>query len=208
MKHPFPVLAMVLAIALSLAPACSGNKDEDRVREAFNLFLESLDKADPSGLWEVSDEPTQAYFNDLAGEVREVISIVDKHYPEDERVRVRRAVGGDMVGHKTGGRELFSSLLDPRKLSAPQNPDGRKIAEIIIEGDRAVVATRSGESVEFSRAADGGYRTGLFLEAFKNLPGVVTLRDNLASARHNAAIHAQDESGSDEPSEPPSKEAP
>ncbi|MBP7124782.1 hypothetical protein KBD49_00255 [Myxococcota bacterium] len=181
--------------------ACSGDSREAPVREAVARFLHGLEQADGSALWDLADRETREAFEDLARQVREGLDLVDRFWPEEEKATTRRAIAGDFAGRQADGRSLFLALLDPRQLNAPADPDSRRIDRIEWSEDRASVVMRSGDTLEFRQDPDGGWRTSVFLEAWRKHPARDTLMRNLQVVRDNARILAE------AASEPP-KEAP
>lgn len=194
--------ALILSISWMFpASGCGKDPREVPVREAVERFLQGLERADGAALWEVADRQTRQTFEDLSRNIREGISLVDRWWPQGEKLGARRSIGGDFVGPQTDGRGLFLALLDPRQLNAPRDPDSRRVDRIEWAGDRATVVMRSGDTLEFLQEPDGEWRTSVFLNAWKAHPAQGTLTRNLEVVRENARVLA--EAGSD-----PGKEVP
>jgi hypothetical protein len=186
MARRAPIAAPVL---LALVLSCGPGPDQP-VREAFGRFLDGLERADAAALWELADADTHALFDGLAAEVRQTSALVDAHWPADQRAAARRAIGGDFVGGNTTGATLFGAVLDPRRLQAPRDPAARRIDRVELAGTEATVVLKSGETLVFRQDASGAWHTPVFLAAFRDLPAVASLKDNLAVAKANAAILA------------------
>jgi len=178
-------LAVTTTVLLS---SCHASPEERAVRDAFQRFLEGLDRADAAMLWSLADDETHRFFDELAQETRDAVAEVDAHWPEADRVQARRAVGGDFVGPGTTGASLFAAFLDPRRLQAPQDPTARQIDRVQMTGARAMVVLKSGETLELVSDASGAWRTAIFLAAARDLPALASLRENVATVRANAAI--------------------
>ena len=158
------------------------------MRDAFQNFLEGLDRADSARLWALADDETHRFFDLLAQETRDAMAEVDALWPEAERQHARRSIGGDFVGAQTTGATLFAAFLDPRRLQAPQDPSARQIDRIQLSGARALVILESGDTLELVSDGTGAWRTDIFLAPARELPGIAALRENIATVRDNAAI--------------------
>jgi hypothetical protein len=191
-RHLPAFLALTAALLLS---SCSKSPEERAVRDAFQRFLEGLDRADAAALWTLADDDTHRFFDELAVETRNAVAEVDAHWPEAERVKARRAVAGDFVGPGTTGASLFAAFLDPRRLQAPQDPSARRIDRVEITGARALVVLKSGETLELVSDASGAWRTGIFLAPARELPWLTSLRENIATVVGNAAILSNSREG-------------
>jgi len=185
-----PGRPLLLLLVIAGACSCGGDSREAPVREAVARFLQGLDQADGTALWELADRETRESFEDLARQVREGLDLVDRFWPEEEKVATRRAIAGDFAGRQTDGRGLFLALLDPRQLNAPADPDSRRIDRIEWADDRASVVMRSGDTLEFRQESDGTWTTSVFLDAWKKHPARDTLIRNLQVIRENARILA------------------
>lgn len=182
-----PVTLLVVFPAC-VAAACGPSAEEKAVRDAFQSFLEGLDRADAALLWSLADDDTHRFFDELARDARAAMAEVDARWPEGQRAAVRRSIAGDFIGSGTTGATLFGAFLDPRRLQAPQDPAARRVDRVQLSGARATVILKSGETLDFMSDASGAWRTAIFLAPAKELPGVTTLRENLATVRANAAI--------------------
>ncbi len=192
--HRLPLLVVATALAAG-ASACGSSPEDQAVKESFQDFLDGLDRADGPALWALADDETRQFFDDLAREIREAQAQIDTLWPEAERVDARRAIGGDFVGGGTTGASLFQAMLDPRRLKAPRDPDARRIVEIRRADSKATVILKSGDMLDFAADASGKWRTNIFLAPARELPGVVTLRENLATVRANAAVLSAGDNG-------------
>lgn len=179
----FAAAAAVLAVS-----ACSGSADEHAVRDSFDRFQQGLRDCDGAALWGVVDDATRAYFDEFAASIRGTCRLVRENYPQDDRAVTLRAVGGDMEASARDGRSFFMYMLDARKLSPPEDRDSTIIREILFDDAGATVVARSGETVMFTKNADGTWGTRMFLAAFRELPAVVTLRDNIKTTQENCRL--------------------
>lgn len=193
---------LLMLVLLAGGWACSGDSREVPVREAVSRFLQGLEQADGGALWDLADQETRESFEDLARQVRECLDLVERFWTEEEKAHTRRALAGDFAGPQTDGRGLFLALLDPRQLNAPTDPDSRRIDRIEWADLQAMVVMRSGDTLEFHQDPDGGWRTSVFLEAWKKHPARDTLLRNLQVVRDNARILAEAASAD------PAREAP
>lgn len=178
----------IVVCSLLLAIACRGDVDQAAVSKAFDSLIVALDRGDLDMLWGLSDPETRGRFDDLARRIMETETLIDAHLPEDQREEARSAIGRRLVGPAGDGRSLFAAVIDPGKLAAPEDPNARKVARIEIAADQARVELASGDVMPFTRAPDGTWRTRLFLKGLDDLPGIVTLHDNLATIRHNVRV--------------------
>lgn len=185
MKSAFAIVALAFAVTQS---ACSGSDDEKKVVSSFKAFQQGLRDSDGAALWGVADDVTRTYFSDFARSIRGTCRLVRENYPQDDRAVTLRSVGGDLEGSARDGKALFMYMLDARKLAPPENNDSTVVREIRFEGPEATVVTRSGESVIFTKNADETWGTRMFLAAFKELPAVVTLRDNIKVTLENCSM--------------------
>lgn len=172
--------------------ACSRDPVETAVLKAFDGLMSALERGDTDLLWALADETTRTRFDELARQIVQTEALVDAHLPEDQRDEARAAIGRKLVGPAGEGRALFAAVLDPSKLAPPQDPKARRVDHVEITHDEARLFLESGDVLAFARAADGSWRTRLFLKGFDELPGVVTLRDNLATVRHNVKVLTED----------------
>jgi hypothetical protein len=181
--------AYVLLAAMAIGTAsCSGHSDDDRVLESFMQFQKGLAESDGAILWNVVDDSTRAYFDDFARSVRHACALVGENYPADERAAALRSVGGDILASARDGKSLFLFMLDARKLVPPGNPKAARVKEVRVNGSTATVVTKSGETVVFARNPGGTWGTQMFLSAFKELPAVMSLQDNIKVAVENCRM--------------------
>ena len=182
-----------IAIGCALAVlGCSRDPEEKAVLKAFEGLISALERGDTDLLWALADEATRNRFDELARQIVQTEALVDAHLPEDQRDEARAAIGRKLVGPAGEGRALFAAVLDPGKLAPPQDPKACEVDHVEITHDEARVFLESGDVLAFARAADGTWRTRLFLKGFDVLPGIVTLRDNLATVRHNVKVLTED----------------
>jgi hypothetical protein len=175
-------------VSLMTVTGCFGDAREDAVIEAFHSLQDGLRMADGGVLWGIVDDETEEYFDSLATSVRATCKLVSDSYPADGKVVALRSVGGDLISTARDGRSLFVFMLDPRKLAPPKDVDSSHISEIRFSGSMATVITVSGDTVVFQKKKSGAYGTPMFLEAFRELPAVVTLRDNIKIAQDNCRL--------------------
>ena len=185
MTRTLPLILMLLSSPLV---ACSSSGDEAAVRDLFKRFQDGLKNGDGDALWSVTDDVTKRYFNEFASSIRATCGLVRDSYPADDRATTLNAIGCNLEASAREGRNLFVYMLDPRKLGLPENHDSTIIAKASIEGDTATVVTRSDEVVLFTRNSDGTWGTRMFLSAFKDLPAVMTLRDNIRIVQENCRL--------------------
>lgn len=171
---------------------CSRDPSETAVLKAFDGLMSALERGDTDLLWALADETTRTRFDELARQIVQTEALIDAHLPEDQRDEARVAIGRKLIGPAAEGRVLFAAVLDPSKLAPPQDPKARRVDHVEITHDEARLFLESGDVLAFARAADGSWRTRLFLKGFDELPGVVTLRDNLATVRHNVKVLTED----------------
>jgi hypothetical protein len=172
--------------------ACARDPAETAVLKAFDGLMSALERGDTDLLWALADETTRTRFDELARQIVQTETLVDAHLPEDQRDEARVAIGRKLIGPAAEGRALFAAVLDPSKLAPPQDPKARRVDRVEITHDEARLFLESGDVLAFARAADGSWRTRLFLKGFDELPGIVTLRDNLATVRHNVKVLTED----------------
>jgi hypothetical protein len=153
-------------------------------------------------LWGLADEATRARFDELARRIVETEALIDEHLPEDQRDEARAGIGRALVGPAGEGRVLFKAVLDPDKLAPPQDPKARKVDRVEVANAEARLFLESGEVLAFAKAKDGTWRTRIFLKGIDELPGIVTLRDNLATVRHNVRVLTGDPTNADSPNRP------
>lgn len=178
----------VLPLVVVIGASCGGNSDADLVEAAFLEFQTGLAEAKGDVLWGIVDDSTRTYFEELAKSIRETCRLVSEAYPSDDRAATLRSVGGDILASARDGKSLFVYMLDARRLVPPKDPDSAKVLEIKLNGRDATVVTRSGEVVAFARNADGKWGTRMFLEAFRELPAIATLKDNIRTAHENCRM--------------------
>jgi hypothetical protein len=183
-------MVLLLPVVVALQPSCGRNDDDPEVRQAFESLLAALDGRNVPELWQFANDPTREAFDSLAAEILSTIDQVDRLYPEKDRAAARKAIGADLVFTGARGKDLFAALLDGNKLAGPSNPKSRIAERIVVGGNKAIVVTAAGETLEMVRDESERWRVGLFLEAFNALPATSTLRDNLATAKQNCTIIA------------------
>lgn len=183
MRWTAPVLLVLLL-------GCGENRaeDEEAARAAFAAFLEALSSGNGAGLWALADEETKGEFDKLVTEVKEALSLVDRYYPEADRANARKNLLGDLIGPDTTGEKLFLALLDTQKIKAPDDPDARTIERVIVGKETVRIVTVSGDTVEFKRGEDGQCKSDVLLKAFRDVPGLATLRENVAIVKQNRDI--------------------
>ena len=190
-----PVTAIVVPACLALVASagCMHRPDEDGARKAFDSLQKALEGSDPLTLWDLSDDETHRYFDDLSTEIHAGISAIDANYPEADRPAARTALLGALLGTGEKGQALFNALLDRARLAPPSDPEAGRIAKVEARGDRMVVITGTGDSIEFRRDDQGNWRTGMLLRVFKALPMSKTLHENLATVKANCVLLAAPE---------------
>jgi len=166
--------------------------DEQALVDTFDKLVMALGNHDRDALWELTDSPSRNFFQVLLNDIKEAEALVERHYPESDKTVVKKAVGGDYVNAGTSAEDLFKLLIDPKKLRAPKDLDARDMDSVVVGAYTATVVTKSGVSMEFSVEGEGRFRTGVFLDSFRTQPGLITLRDNIATARKNCAVLADD----------------
>ncbi len=187
MKAGASTVIFLIAVVMAAA-GCSGQGDEEMVVEAFERFQTGLKGGDGAALWGVADDATHEYFDEFAASIRGTCRLVRENYPQDDRAGTLRAVGGDLEASARDGKSLFMYMLDVRKLAPPENRDSTIVRDIAFDGAVATVITKSGETILFTKNRDGSWGTRMFLAAFKELPAVVTLRDNIRVAQENCRL--------------------
>jgi len=178
---------VILVVAASCA-ACSSSPEKDAVVESFERFQKGLKDADGEALWGVIDDATRTYFDEFASSIRKTCALIREYYPADDKVQTLRSVGGDLEASARDGRSLFVYMLDARKLEPPENRDSTVVREILLQDSTATIVTRSGETIIFTRNGDGSWGTRMFLAAFRELPAIVTLTDNIKVAQENCRL--------------------
>ena len=190
---PATALIVLLSATLVAWAGCMHRPDEDGARNAFDRLQKALETSDPAALWDLSDDETHRYFDDLSNEIHAGIAAIDAHYPDADRPAARTALLGALLGAGENGQALFNALLDRARLAPPSDPEAGRIEKVEARGDRMVVITGSGDSIEFRRDDGGNWRTGMFLRVFKALPMSKTLHDNLVTVKANCVLLASPE---------------
>ena len=188
MKRSIPIVACCVL----LVAGCAKDPDRKAILDTFQSLMSGLERGDADMLWALADESTRSRFDELARRIVQTEALIDAHLPEDQREEARAAIGRKLVGPSGEGRLLFAAVLDPAKLAPPQDPKARKVDRIEVTHDEARLFLDSGDVLAFARAPDGTWRTRIFLKGFDELPGVVTLTDNLATVRHNVKVLTED----------------
>ncbi len=199
----------IAACCIVFACGCSREPEQVAVKAAFDALIKGLERGDTDMLWALADDSTRKRFEDLAHKIVATDALIEEHLSEDQRDEARTAIGRRLLGPAGEGRELFKAILDPDKLAAPQDPKARQIDRIEVAHNEARLFLDSDEVIAFTRASDGTWRTRIFLQGIDDLPGIVTLRDNLATVRHNVRVLTGDPANApEEKVESPDKATP
>lgn len=182
-------MRLLLLFAAILFGCSEVSEKEEKAFEFLQRFLQALDQADGLTLWEIADDETHVYFEDLAKEIKETLGLIDKYYPEKEKALARKGVGGDFVHENTDGKKLFLALLDQKKLAGPSDPDARKPKRAFeIEKGTITVFMESGDTLDFVVDEKGNLRVKIFRIAFEELPAIKTLRDNFQIVKKSVEV--------------------
>lgn len=180
-------LQVVLVLAL-MGLSCKGDPIQEEIGLAFSEVIVALDRGELNQLWELTDDDTKAHFEGLAKQIMDADKLITDSLPADQQPEYKAAIGRELLGKSGGGRELFAAVVDRAKIKGPDDPRARKVKMIEVTGDRAILETESGDKMVFSKAKDGAWRSKLFLNGINELPGMVTLKDNLETVRHNVSV--------------------
>ncbi len=147
------VLVLLFGLAVALVSiGCEENRDPQTPDGAMHLLRDALMADDIAGLLDASSARTRTLLAEMQTLLREQRTAIDERYPDDEKAGTAVAypdgvlAAGDMVA-------LFTALVKPEFGKLDRNEElsfgMSTLGQPNIDGDRALVTTRSGETVEF-----------------------------------------------------------
>lgn len=176
MRSVAVLLACLLAV---LGAACEENRDPTTPDGALHRLRDALLARDAAALLEMASPATHRHLAELHALLEGQARRFAQDYPGEHRPAAERTYPEAVLRAKDPAA-LFAALIEPQLAKLDRSPGLRyglsAVGPPTVEGDRATVATRGGETIEFVRGEDGRWRTTAFEQQ---------LEANLARARLN-----------------------
>lgn len=137
--------ALVVLVAVSFAPGCSGEADPGDPDGAYELFRDALFEGDTQDIWERTDDETRDYFQDRYERLEQMNDLIERYLPQTDHQIARTQSGAELLEEIDSGEELFVRMFEPpqfeneRAVRVGSEIDELQMAE---DGESAVAVTR------------------------------------------------------------------
>ncbi len=165
--------------------ACQQKEHDPALVAIHSQMTEALVSVDTETLYVLSSSELHTRLDDFHGRWEKTVQRVRKEYPTAEKEKALKQLAVGVSEKVENGKELFVHLLE-----LPDGPvdglvkQGLEIAELVLNGDRAVVTTKAGEVFEY-RFENGQWRCTLLLNQWESYPSVKMLENNIKIANAN-----------------------
>ncbi|MBU0554145.1 hypothetical protein KKF91_08450 [Myxococcota bacterium] len=188
--RPRRALAVALLLSFSLL-GCEENLDPATPDGAFHQVRDALMAGDLSAVLATTSQTTHDHLAALLTLLKEQRRAFDEDYPEDFKLQARLIYPSAAL-NATDSEALFAALVGP-DLKALKPDEGLHYGlsvakQPVIEGDRATLTTRSGETLEMV-LEEGRWKTTAFERAIEQ--DLRRARLNQQTLDHNLKIIAE-----------------
>jgi len=168
-----------------LLSACQQEEHDPALVTVHTQMTTALIAADKETLYALSSADLHTRLEDFHSRWDQTVQRVRAEYPESEREKALKQLAADVSEKVGNGKELFVHLLSLNEdLTDGLVQQGLDIAELVLNGDRAVVTTKAGEVFEY-RNENGQWRSTLLLNQWESYASVKMLENNIRTANAN-----------------------